>query len=355
MEKACYYELLGVERSAQAPEIKKAFRARALEFHPDRNPDNPEAEEKFKLASEAYEVLSDTEKRQIYDQYGHAGLEGRGHSGFDSTQDIFSHFQDIFGDIFGGMGGFGRRSRPDAPTRGKDVRAVLRMELHEAAFGAEKELELAHASPCAPCSGTGAKGGKLDSCSTCGGSGQVGHRRGAFMLSTACPSCRGMGSTATAHCEECKGRGEVHSERKVKVTVPAGVDTGNTLRLTGLGQAGRRGGPSGDLYVTIELEEHERFVRQGYDLLTDLPLSFPQAALGAKLTVPSLDPEVAEPLEVRVPAGTQPGETIVLRRQGVPRIDGRGRGDLICVARVEVPEKLSKRARQLIEKLGEMI
>lgn len=361
MAKRDYYELLEVERTATVTELKKAFRKKALELHPDRNPDDPEAEEKFKLCGEAYEVLSDESKRRVYDQYGHEGLEGRGYGGVHDMSDMFTHFQDIFGEMFGGMGGFGGfgggRPRRDAPARGADVRARLTVTLAEAAFGAKKELPLGHASPCEVCHGTGAEGGELVPCPTCDGRGQVAHQRGGFLLSTTCPTCRGQGSRAKHPCDACEGRGEVHQERKVEVSVPAGIDEGQTLRLGGLGQAGRLGGPPGDLYVVVQVESDPRFERERNDLYYDLHVSYPQAALGAKVEVPSLEPvpegEPDKTFEVSVPAGIQPGEIVKVRGGGVQRLDGRGRGDLVCVVQVDVPKELSPRARELIAELAD--
>jgi len=355
MAKRDYYELLEVERTATQAEVKVAFRKKALEFHPDRNPDNPEAEETFKLCSEAYEVLSDDEKRRTYDQFGHEGLSGRGYSGFGDVQDVFSHFQDIFGDMFG-MGGFGRRPRRDAPARGADVRARMEVSLAEAAFGVKKELPLGHASPCTECHGTGAEGGELSTCATCGGRGQVAHQRGGFLLSTTCPSCRGQGSRAKTPCGACQGSGEVHQDRKVEVSVPAGIDEGQTLRLSGLGQAGRLGGPAGDLYVSVMVQPDARFERERDDLYYDLHVSYPQAALGAKVVVPSLEPapegEGELTFDVVVPAGIQPGELVRVSNGGVPRLGQRGRGDLVCVVQVDVPRELSPRAQELIRELA---
>ena len=350
MGKPDYYELLGVARSATEQEIKKAYRRVALECHPDRNPDDPNAEERFKLASEAYQVLSDAQKRQVYDRYGHAGLEGRGYEGFGDIGDIFSHFQDIFGEFFGaGFGGGGRRRRRDGPTRGADVRTIVTLTLKEAAFGTQKELTVAHPSPCTACKGTGAKDGRRETCSGCGGRGQVAHARGAFVLTTTCAQCGGEGMIAAERCAECTGRGDVPTERKVRLTVPAGVDEGQTLRLPNQGQAGRLNGPAGHLYVTVQIEPDERFTRDGYDLVHELHVSFPQAALGADVPVPTLEGEET----LRVPAGVQPGDTLVVEGLGIPRLDGRGRGDLVTVVQVDVPKKLSRKAKKLLQELAE--
>jgi molecular chaperone DnaJ len=349
MVKRDYYEVLGVERSATAVEIKKAYRRVALDLHPDRNPDDPSAEERFKEASEAYSVLSDSDKRATYDRFGHDGLSGRGFEGFGDVQDIFSHFQDIFDGVFGGgFGGMGGRRRRNAPSRGADVRAAVLLSLREAAFGAKKELEVTHPMPCESCSGTGAEDAKLSTCSSCGGSGQVAHARGPFVLSTTCGQCGGEGAVAETPCDDCSGRGENESTRTVKLTVPAGVDTGQTLRLSGQGQAGRLGGPPGHLYVTVEVASDEQFQRDGYDLIHELHLSYPQAALGAAVEIPTLD----DPHTLKIPAGVQPGETLVVDGAGVPRLDGRGRGDLIVAVQVDVPRELSPRARELLEELA---
>ncbi|MCB9613389.1 MAG: molecular chaperone DnaJ [Sandaracinus sp.] len=351
--KSDYYEVLGVSRDVDAAELKRAYRKRAAQYHPDKNPDDPSAEDKFKEISEAYQVLQDPQKRELYDRFGHDGLAGGPGVGFQDIGDIFSSFQDIFGDLFGGMGGMGgrRAARPDAPARGADVRTALELTLEEAAFGTERELELRHPTPCGDCRATGAKDGKVDQCSTCNGSGQVATRRGAFILQTHCPACQGRGSRIDEACPTCSGSGEVASDRKVRVNIPAGIDDGQTLRLANQGQAGRRGGPPGHLYVQVRVEPHALFERDGVDLVHPLKLSFPQAALGAKVDVPSLKTgEAATPL--KVPPGVQPGETLVLRGQGVPRLDGRGRGDLVCVVQVDVPKELSPKARELIEELA---
>jgi molecular chaperone DnaJ len=346
MHKRDYYEVLGVDRTASPNEVKKAYRRLALELHPDRNPGNPAAEERFKEASEAYQVLSDADKRQIYDRFGHQGLAGQGYQGFHDMQDVFSHFQDIFGEFFGfGMSG----RRRGGPARGADVKAVVELTLKEAAFGTKKEIDLAHPVPCNACNGTGAEGGRLENCQTCGGAGQVAHSRGIFTVATTCPSCQGRGSIATKRCNECTGSGQVAAERKVKINVPPGIDSGQTLRLPSQGQPGRAGGPPGHLYVEVEVAADPRFQRDGFDLVHELHVSFPQAALGAELEIPTLDDK---PEKLRVPAGVQPGDTLVLKGLGVPRLDGRGRGDLIALVQVDVPKELSPRAKQLLEELA---
>lgn len=357
MSKSDYYEVLEVHREVTVIELKKAYRKKALEFHPDRNPDNPEAEEEFKICAEAYSVLSDPQKRQLYDRYGHAGLGGAGAQGFGDIGDVFSQFQDIFGDLFGGGGGFGfggfgrRRRDPNGPARGADIRTDVSMSLREAAFGAAREIDLSHPSPCEACHGTGAKGGEVETCATCGGRGQVARAQGAFVMTTNCPSCRGQGTQAKDACEECEGVGHVDLERVVNVNVPGGVDTGQSLRLSGKGQEGVRGGPAGDLYVTVHVEADEDFQRDGFDLVHRLTVTYPQAALGAKLEVPSFEEDEDATQTVKVPSGTQPGATLIVRGGGVPRLNGRGRGDLICYVEVEVPKRLSREQKRLLKDL----
>lgn len=353
MAKPDFYELLGVERTASEAELKKAYRKRAMEFHPDRNPDNPEAEEKFKLCAEAYEVLSNAQKRAIYDQYGHAGLESRGGGPhFHDTADIFGQFQDIFGDLFG-FGGGGRRPNPNAPQRGADVQAELQLTLQEAAYGVQKEMPLDHPQPCGSCEGTGAEGGKFETCTTCNGRGQVARSRGAFVMSSTCPACRGQGVKITTPCKECRGSGETASSRKVRIQVPAGIDEGQTLRLPNQGQAGRRNGPPGHLYVRVHIAPDPRFEREGANLFHRLHISYPEAVLGSKVEVPTLDDKPREePLTLKIPPGTQPGDQFTLRGAGIPRLDGRGKGDLVVEVQIDVPRELSNRAKELVEALA---
>ncbi len=349
MQKRDYYELLGIERNASLEDIKKAYKKVALKYHPDRNPGNHEAEEQFKACSEAYGVLSDADKRRRYDQFGHAGLEGG--AGFGDVGDIFSHFNDIFSDFFGGGAGFGApqgRRRRDGPQAGADIRTVLHLEFAEAVFGTKKDVELTHPSPCEACQGSGAKDGQLVPCNTCGGKGQVSHARGPFLLSTTCPACQGRGMMPKDVCIRCHGAGELQVERKVKVTIPAGIDHGQTLRVPGQGQAGRRGGPTGHLYVTVDVAEDPRFERQEQDLVHELRVPFPVAALGGDVRIPTLDGQEAK---ATIPPGTQPGQTVVVEGFGVPRLDGRGRGKLIAVVQIDVPKKLSSKAKGLLKDL----
>lgn len=352
MSKRDYYEVLGVDRDASEADLKKSYRKLALQFHPDRNPDDPAAEAKFKEVSEAYMVLSDPEKRPVYDRYGHAGLQSGGQPGFTNVEDIFSHFGDIFGDLFGmgGMGGMGGRRRRDMPVRGSDLRVGLRLTLEEAAFGCRKEVDVSYPAPCTACQGTGADGGALETCSGCNGQGQVAYNRGAFMLSSTCPTCRGRGQVPKATCERCDGAGEERIDRRVKVTIPAGIDEGQSLRLANQGQPGLRGGPPGHLFVVVDIARHAIFQREGPHLAYELRLSFPQAALGGELKVPSLG-EDSEELTLTVPAGVQPGDHLVIAGQGVPHLNGRGRGDLVTIIQIDVPKNLSPKARELLAEL----
>ena len=357
MAKRDYYEVLGVDRSAAQEQIKKAYRALALKLHPDRNPDDPQAEEQFKEASEAFAVLSDADKRARYDRFGHDGMAGAGFQGVGDIGDIFSQFRDIFvadvfGDFFGGGGGRGG-ARRDGPQRGSDIRAAVSISLAEAAFGGKQEIELTHPSPCEKCDGSGAAAGtSRTTCPTCQGRGQVAHARGAFVISSGCPQCRGEGSIIKDPCGTCRGSGETRVTRKVKVTLPAGIDEGQTLRVTGQGQPGRRGGPAGHLYVTVQVEPHPQFSRDGYDLVHELHVRFPQAALGAEREVPTLE---GGKTKLKIPAGIQSGETVVLRGQGIAELQGRGRGNYVVVVHVDVPKKLSKEAKKLLGDLDELL
>ncbi|MDH5675222.1 MAG: molecular chaperone DnaJ [Myxococcales bacterium] len=347
MDKRDYYEVLGVDRSAGEQDLKRAYRKLALELHPDRNPDDPTAEEKFKEASEAFSVLSDQNKRAVYDQYGHAGLSGAGGggAGFTDLQDIFSQFGDMFGDFFGG--GF-RQGRRGGPERGADLRTRIALTLEEAAFGTKKEVELAYPGPCEACDGSGAEGGKRVVCPDCKGSGQVARSRGPFLLQTTCPSCHGRGATVKDPCKSCRGSGQTDVERSVKVSFPEGIDEGQTLRVPGQGLRGTGGGGPGHLYVEVVLEPHARFERDGVDLIHMLPISFPDAALGTDVKLETLEGETAK---VKIPAGSQAGDTVVLKGKGVPRLNRGGRGRLVVVLQVEVPKKLSRKAKKLLQEL----
>lgn len=354
-EKRDYYEVLGVERTASTDEIRKAYKREALKHHPDRNPGDTTAEAKFKAVNEAYQVLSDDEKRRIYDQFGHAGLEGG--MGGGGSADVFSHMQDLFAEMFSGGFGFGgggggrRQAR-----RGGDLRVQVRLSLREAAFGLKREITVTAPTRCESCQGSGAKAGtKPETCGHCRGSGHVSSARGFVMFTTPCPRCQGQGVVIKEHCKPCKGRGAVEKARTVVVSFPPGIDSGQKLRIPGQGMPGPSGAPPGDLYVEIDLEEDGRFERDGADLVTRVHVSFADAALGAEIRVPSLGESLEDPPETtvpcRIPAGTQSGTVIQIKGQGVPRLDGHGRGSLVAVVQVDVPTRLTERAKALLVEL----
>ena len=349
MAKRDYYEVLCVERDVDGTTLKRAYRKLAVQFHPDRNPDDAQAEENFKEAAEAYEVLSDPQRRQTYDRFGHRGLEQTGFTGFSGFDDIFSHFEDIFGDIFGfGGGGGGRRSRRG---RGADLRFDMALAFEEAVFGVEREIRVQRWESCVHCGGSGAEpGSQPTTCATCKGRGQVVHSQGLFMLSTTCPHCRGAGQIVTDTCNGCEGRGKERVAKTITVKVPAGVDNGTRIRLSGEGEPGDGGGIPGDLYVFVRVEPHEFFERDDDTLHCEVPLSIVQATLGDKIDVPTLDG--SERLKVR--AGTQPGDVQRVRRKGVPRLRGSGRGDLYVHFKVVVPSKVSRKQRDLLQKFAEL-
>ncbi|MEM6533401.1 MAG: molecular chaperone DnaJ [Myxococcota bacterium] len=344
-----YYEVLGVQRDASDRDIKKAYRQLAMEYHPDRN-DSPEAEERFKEASEAYEVLSDGQKRQIYDRAGHEGLRGQGFSGFSGAgiEDIFSSFGDIFGDLFSGFGGArGRRGG----RRGSDLRYDLSIDFKEAVFGTEREISLDHPVTCARCDGTGGEpGSKRETCPTCQGRGQVVHGQGLFLVSSTCPTCNGRGTIFAENCRECGGEGSVRKERTVTVKIPAGFDEGMSLRYGGEGEAGSGGAPSGDLYVAVHIQPHDSLNRDGSDLIAEATVGIAEAALGTRVKVEGVEGE----LDVDIPSGTQPNEVITLRKHGVPRLRGSGRGDLHVIVRVQVPKELTSKQRKALEEFAEL-
>lgn len=347
-EQRDYYEVLGVERNASERELKKAYRRLALENHPDRNPDDAAAEARFKEAAEAYSVLSDTEKRGVYDRFGHAGLSGAGRG--PSAEDIFSNFSDIFADVFGGFGGGRRAANPNAPRRGADLQMRLGVPFEFAVHGGERKIDVPRAEPCETCDGTGAaEGTKPITCPQCAGRGRVQHTQGLFTVQTTCPRCRGAGQAIETPCGDCHGAGAIEKERQVSVKIPPGVETGNRLRLRGEGEHGANGGPVGDLYIHLEVEPSELFERQGADLHLPLPIHFAQAALGAKITIPTLDDEHT----IDVPAGTQHGDVKRIRGEGLPHVNRRSsRGDLYIHFQLDVPKKLSKRERELLEELA---
>jgi molecular chaperone DnaJ len=351
MAKRDYYEVLSISRSASQQEIKSAYRKIAVRDHPDKNAGNKAAEERFKEAAEAYAVLSDPEKRQRYDRFGHQGVSGVGAGGFDPT--IFADFSDILGDIFG-FGGFGgRRGGSSGMARGADLRYDLTLTFEEAAFGAETTLRIPRLEACQRCSGTGsAKGAPPAACSACGGRGQVRFTQGFFTVARTCPQCQGEGRTITDPCEECRGEGLVERERSISVKIPAGVDTGARLRLSGEGEHGRRGGPPGDLYVVLQVRPHKHFRRDGSTVLSRLSISYAQAVLGTTVEVDTLHGKT--PLDV--PSGTPHGRDFRLRGQGIQRLDGSGRGDQVVTVEIEVPNPrdLSPEEVQLLRRLAEL-
>lgn len=345
-KKRDYYEVLGVSRDASAEDIKKAYRKLAVKFHPDRNPGDKAAEDQFKEAAEAYEVLSSSDNRARYDKFGHAGVGGPGGAhGFSNVEDVFEHFGSIFEDIFGFGGGGGRRgAQGNRPRRGADLRYDLNISFREAFLGAEHKIDIPRRVSCDTCSGTGAKPGtKPVKCRTCGGHGQVAVQQGFFTYSTTCPDCRGKGSTVSEPCTDCTGTGYKSKTSHIKVKIPAGIDSGMRLRVTGEGEAGTHGGPVGDLYVFVEVDEHKEFRREEFDLLLPLKVGVAQAILGTEIAVDCFE---GEPVKVEIPAGVQPGQRIIVPERGFPKLgrQGKGRGDLVVEVSVEIPSKLSREA-----------
>ena len=344
-----YYEVLGVPKSASDSEIKKSYRKLAMKYHPDRNPDDKEAEDSFKQATEAYEVLSDGQKRQIYDTYGHEGLKSRGYQGPD-FEDIFSSFGDIFGDIFGFGRADNRRSR-QGPTRGSDLRYDLSISFMDAVHGISRDIEIERPDTCWTCEGTGLRPGyKAEICQACQGKGQVVRAQGFFRMSTTCPHCRGEGEIIEDPCDDCDGVGLVKSKKKVSLKIPAGIDTGAKMRLRGNGQGGRKGGPAGDLYVIIHVEPHEFFHREGDLIYCRYPLAMDQATLGCKPEIPTIHGKK----KLTIPKGTQSGQTFSLKNEGVTHLRGSGRGDMIVEVQVITPTKLSKKQVELLKEFGEL-
>ena len=356
MAKRDYYEILGVARGATEAEMKSAYRKLAIRFHPDKNPGDAEAEEKFKEAAEAYSVLSDAEQRARYDRFGHAGVSnaagaagGWGAQGFGGIEDILGDLFG-FGDMFGGGrgGGGGRRS---AAQRGADLRDDLEVTLEEAAEGMTAQLRIPRLETCETCTGTGAaSGSQPETCSTCTGTGQVRYQQGFFSVARTCGQCRGTGRIIRNPCEACRGAGRVEREKMMEVRIPAGVETGSRLRLAGEGEGGTQGGPAGDLYVVIHVGEHETFERQGNNLYASIPVTFAQAALGSEVNVQTLDGRQ----NLKVPAGTQTGTVFRLKGHGMPALGGRGRGDLFVSVTVITPTTLTREQRKLLEQLAEI-
>lgn len=346
MEQRDYYELLEVSRNADDGEIKKAYRKLAMKYHPDRNPDNPSAEEKFKEIQKAYAVLSDKQKRSAYDQFGHAGVDPSmgGGGGFGGFGDVF---EDIFENIFSGGRGQGRQSRGQ---RGADLQFNIQLTLEEAATGKEVEITVPRHGPCATCSGSGAKKGtKPKSCETCHGMGQVRIQQGFFSIQQTCPGCHGEGSVITDPCNSCHGQGRIRETKKLTVKIPAGVDNGDRVRLTGEGEAGVHSGGAGDLYVQVSVKKHTIFERHENDLHCEVPISFATASLGGSIEVPTLEGRVT----LKIPAETQTGKVFRLRAKGVKSVRGYAQGDLLCKVVVETPVNLSKEQKELLSKLQE--
>lgn len=349
VEKRDYYEVLGVDRGSSLDEIKKAYRKLALKYHPDKNPGDPTAEEKFKEAAEAYAVLSDEEKRSHYDRYGHSGLGGMG--GFDPSQ--FADFGDILGDLFGFGDFFGAgRRRTNRPARGNDLRFDLQIDFMDAVQGKDISLDVPRVVTCATCNGSGAKPGTQPAtCSGCGGRGQIRYSQGFFAMARTCPQCGGAGKVIKDPCVTCSGAGRVREEKKIAVKIPAGVDDGSRLRVAGEGESGWNGGPPGDLYVFLSVREHPKFTRRDYDIHSEQIVSVTQATLGGEIKTDTLD----GPETLKIPAGTQPNQVFRLRGKGVRFVDGSGRGDHYVHVSVRIPTTLTEEQRRLLEQLAELL
>ena len=363
-EKRDFYEVLGLKKGATDDEIKRAFRKKAMELHPDKNPGDKKAEEQFKEVNEAYGILSDKEKKELYDKFGHAGVDPNagfgagGFGGFGGGYQTSADFGDLFGDLFGGMfgGGGGARSHPNGPRKGRDLQQGMRITFKEAAFGTKKKIRLKRQSECPSCHGTGAKDGTAKhTCETCHGSGQVQTQQrtpfGSFSSIGPCPSCHGRGEIIDTACPECVGSGRIMKEVTLNVDIPAGVDNESVIPLRGQGEAGANGGPAGDLYIVLQVEPHEIFQRTGDDLRLDMPISFDQAALGTTIIVPTL----SEKVSYKVPAGTQPGTVFRLKGKGVKSVRGNRYGDLFVKVTLEVPTKLSSEQKKAIKDMAQKV
>lgn len=352
MSKRDYYEVLGVQKNASEADLKKAYRRLAMKYHPDRNPDDAEAEAKFKEAKEAHEVLSDSQKRAAYDQFGHAGVSGQG--GFGGGQGGFGGggFSDIFGDVFGDIFGQGRGGGGQRVYRGADLRYNLDLDLEEAIKGTTVKIRVPTYVGCKSCDGTGAKKGTSPTvCSTCGGHGQVHMQQGFMTLQQTCPNCRGTGKTISDPCPSCHGQGRVQEQKTLSVKIPAGVDTGDRIRLSGEGEAGENGGPAGDLYVQVNVRPHPIFVRDGSNLHCEVPISFVTACLGGELEVPTLDGRV----NLKVPAETQTGKMFRLRGKGVKSVRGGAVGDLLCKVVLETPVNLTSEQKDILRSFDDSL
>jgi molecular chaperone DnaJ len=351
--KADFYEVLEVSRDASDQELKTSYRRLAMQYHPDRNPNNPEAEEQFKACSEAYQVLSDPEKRAAYDRYGHAAFQGGAGGGgnpFAGAQGFQGDLGDIFGDLFGEMFGGGGGRKASRVQRGRDLRYDLTLEFEEAVFGVEKEISIRRLEACDDCHGTGSANGKAPAaCTQCGGRGQVRFQQGFFSVAKTCSRCNGTGQMITDPCPGCRGEGLQAKKHSILVKVPAGVEQDTRIRDQGEGEAGRFGGPAGDLYVILSVKAHKFFERDGDDLHCVMPISFPQAALGTELQIETLE----GPATIKIPEGTQSGKEFKLRGKGVPHLNEHGKGDLVVEIRVATPSKLNKQQKELLRQLGE--
>jgi molecular chaperone DnaJ len=351
MTKRDYYEILGVGKTASDEELKKNYRKIAMQCHPDKNPGDKQSEEKFKEAAEAYEVLSDRQKREIYDHYGHAGLSNTGFQGFSGFDDVFSNFGDIFEDVLGFRRQRGRGRSRQAARAGADLRYDLKISFLDAAFGLTTTIDLEKLDICHECGGTGASPGTVPAtCPTCQGRGQVVQSSGFFTISSTCPHCNGHGKFIAKPCHTCRGTGKEKQHKTVELKIPAGVETGSRLRLRGEGEAGKQGGPSGDLYVFLQVEDHEFFVRSEDDVLCRIPISFVQAALGATIEVPTLK----ETEKIKIPRGTQTGHTFRLKGKGIPHLQGYGRGDQIIEVFVKIPTELTRKQEDLLREFEKL-
>jgi molecular chaperone DnaJ len=349
--KADYYEVLGVSRDCSEQELKSAYRKQALKYHPDRNPGDHAAEEKFKEASEAYQVLSDADKRAAYDRFGHAGIgaQGFGSGPFAGSVDLGDIFGDLFGEMFS-MGGSVRGARGQRQQRGDDLRFDLTIRFEDAIFGTETEVKIRRLETCSACSGRGSASGRGPSvCSQCQGHGQIRYQQGFFSVARTCGACGGTGSVIGDPCPTCRGDGRASTEIKLNVKVPAGVEDGTRIRYAGEGDTGRLGGPKGDLYVILTIRPHDFFERDGQDLHCVIPISFPQAALGDEFEIPAID----GPVSIKIPEGTQSGKELRVRGRGVPYLNERGKGDLVVKVVVQIPRKLNRAQRELVAKLSE--
>jgi molecular chaperone DnaJ len=355
VSKRDYYEILGISRSASDNEIKSAYRKLALKYHPDRNPGDHAAEDKFKEAAEAYAILADAEKRRLYDRFGHAGVSSAAGAGAGFDPSVFTGFEDILGglgDIFGFGDLFGGARRRGGPQRGADLRYDLEIGFEEAANGTETTIQIPRQESCETCNGSGAAAGSTPAvCPQCRGQGQVRFQQGFFTVARTCPQCRGAGRIITKPCQSCRGTGRISKERKITVKIPAGIASGQQLRLQGEGEGGNAGGPPGHLYVVVHVQEHEFFRRDGVNLFCEIPVNFTTVALGGEVQVPTLDGDET----VKIPESTATGTTLRLRGKGLPDVSGRGRGDLFVTVQVQTPKKLTRDQRHLLEQLEKIL